>query len=335
MRRREFIRLIGGGVAAAWPLAAYPQRGTKIYRVGWLFSAVPLKDMSGPHPVDPVSNAFVSGLRELGYVEGQNLKLERRSAEGKLDQIDGLAAELVALDPDVIITGGGDFMAQALHRLTKTVPIIEPYSDDPIRAGLAVSLAHPGGNVTGFVAYTGPEFETKRLELLKDAVPNAVRIAFLGMNQVWESAAGQAVQDAARTLGLQLIHVGHAPDSYTQAFARLTRDRPDALIVAYHPVNYANRELIAQFATEQRIPAMFPYREAVMASGLMSYSVSTTDLFVRTASLVDRILKGDKPGNIPIERPTKLEFWINLKTARKIGLKIPDQLLALADNVIE
>jgi putative tryptophan/tyrosine transport system substrate-binding protein len=260
MRRREFITLVGG--AATWPLAARAQQATKIYRVRWLFSAVPLKDMSGPNPLDPVSNAFVNGLRALGYVEGQNLGLERRSAEGKLDRIDGLAAELVALNPDVLITGGGDFMAQALQRLTKTVRIIAPYGDDPIGAGLAASLAHPGGNVTGFVAYTGPEFETKRLQLLKEAVPNASRIAFLGMKQVWDSPAGRAVQDAARMIGLELIHVEHAPDSYVQAFARLTRDRPDALFVAYHPVNYANRELIAQFAAEQRIPGMYPYREA-------------------------------------------------------------------------
>jgi ABC-type uncharacterized transport system substrate-binding protein len=130
----------------------------------------------------------------------------------------------------------------------KTVPIIAPYGDDPIGAGLAASLAHPGGNVTGFVAYTGPEFEAKRLQLLKEAVPNATRIAFLGMKQVWDSPAGQAVQDAARMLGIKLIHVEHAPDNYAGAFAQLSRDRPDALFVAYHPVNYANRELIAQFA---------------------------------------------------------------------------------------
>ena len=333
MKRRDFITLVGGAVA--WPLTAHGQQSTKIYRVGWLFSAVPLKDMSGPDPVDPVSNAFVNGLRALGYVEGQNLRLERRSAEGKLDRIDGLAAELVALNPDVLITGGGDFMAQAFQRLTKTVPIIAPYGDDPVGAGLVVSLARPGGNVTGFVAYTSPEFETKRLQLLKEAVPNATRIAFLGMKQVWDSPAGQAVQDAARMLGLTLIHVEHAPDSYAHAFAQMTRDRPDALFVAYHPVNYANRQLIAEFAAKQRIPGIYPYREAVMAGGLMSYSVSSTDLYRRAAGLVDKILKGAKPADIPVERPTKLEFWISLKTAKVLGLEIPENLIALADEVIE
>jgi putative tryptophan/tyrosine transport system substrate-binding protein len=333
MRRREFIKVFAG--ATAWPLAARAQKAATVYRVGWLFSAVPLKDMTGSDPVDPVSNAFVHGLRDLGYIEGQNLVLERRSAEGKLERIGDLAAKLVGLNPNVIITGGGDFMAQALQRVSKTVPIVSPYGDDPIGAGLAASFAHPGGNVTGFVAYTGPEFETKRLELLKEAVPKAIHIAFLGMKDVWESPAGQAVQDAARMLGLTLIHVEHAPDNYADAFALMTRDRPDALFVAYHPVNYANRQLIVDFATKQRISGIYPYREAVMAGGLMSYSVSTTDLFRRAAGLVDKILRGTKPGDIPIERPTKLELVVNLKAAKILDLQIPDGLLALANEVIE
>jgi putative tryptophan/tyrosine transport system substrate-binding protein len=333
MRRREFIAMLGG--AAAYPFVARAQQATKVYRVGWLFSAVPLRDMGGSDPVDPVSKAFVHGLRDLGYIEGQNLVLERRSAEGKLERIDGFAAELVGLNPGVIITGGGDFMAQALRRVTKSVPIISPYGDDPVGAGLVASLAHPGGNVTGFVAYTGPEFETKRLQLLKEAVPNATRIALLAMKQVWESPVGKQLQDAAGMLGLRLIHVEHASDSYSDAFALMTRDRPDALFVAYHPVNYANRQLIAEFAAKQRIPGIYPYREAVVAGGLMSYSVSTTDLFRRAAGLVDKIFKGAMPADIPVERPTKLEFWINLKTAKDLGIEIPEKLLALADNVIE
>ena len=331
--RRRFIALLGGAVVL--PLAARAQQARKVHRVGWLFSAVPLRDMGGPNPIDPVSNAFVHGLRDLGYIEGQNLMLDRRSAEGKLERIDGLAAELVALDPDVLITGGGDFMAQALRRLTKTVPIISPYSDDPVGAGLVESLAHPGGNVTGFVAYTSPEFETKRLQLLIEAVPSASRIAYLGMKQIWESPAAQQVQDVARALGLRLVLVEHASDSYVDAFALMTRDPPDALFVAYHPVNYANRQLISEFAAKQRIPGIFPYREAVMVGGLMSYSVSTTDLFRRAAGLVDKIFKGTKPADIPVERPTKLEFWINLKTAKLMGIEIPEKLIALADNIIE
>jgi ABC-type uncharacterized transport system substrate-binding protein len=206
---------------------------------------------------------------------------------------------------------------------------------DKVPQGLVASLALPGGNVTGFLAYTGPEFETKRLQLLKEALPNATSIAYLAMKQVWESPTGKQAEDAARMLGLRLIHVEHAPDSYSGAFALIVRDRPDALLVAYHPVNYANRQLIVEFAAMQRIPAMYPYREAVMSGGLMSYSVSTTDLFRRAAGLVDKILKGTKPADIPVERPTKLEFWINLRTAKVLGLEIPEKLVALADNLVE
>jgi putative tryptophan/tyrosine transport system substrate-binding protein len=334
MKRRVFITLLGGTVLA-WPIVVRAQQAARLYRVGWLFAAVPLKDMGGPDPVDPVSKAFVHGLRDLGYMEGRNLILERRSAEGKLERIGELAAELVGLNPDVIITGGGDFMAQALQRLTKTVPIISPYGDDPVGAGLVASLAHPAGNVTGFLAYTGPEFETKRLQLLKEAVPKAIRIAFLAMKDIWEGPVGKALRDAAPTLGVTLIHVEHAPYSYTEAFARMTQEPSEALFVAYHPVNYANRQLIIDFAAKQRMPGIYPYREAVMAGGLMSYSVSTTDLFRRAAGLVDKIFKGTRPADIPVERPTKLELLVNLKTAKILDLQIPDTLVARADNVIE
>jgi putative tryptophan/tyrosine transport system substrate-binding protein len=334
MKRREFITLVGGA-AVAWPHVVRAQQATKVYRVGWFFSSVPLTEMTGSAPIDPVGRALVRGLRDLGYVEGQNLVLERRSAEGKFERIDEIAKELVGRKPDVIVTGGGDFLALALRRVTKSVPIVSPYGDDPIRAGLAESLAHPGGNVTGFLAYTGPEFEAKRLQLLKEAVPKAIRVAFLGMKDVWEDPAAQAVRDAAAMLGVMLIHVEYTPNNYADAFALMTRDRPDALFVAYHPSNYANRQLIADFGIEQRIAGIFPYREAVMVGGFMSYSVSTTDLYRRAAGLVDKILKGAKPADIPVERPTKLELVINLKTAKALGLDIPDRLLALADEVVE
>jgi putative ABC transport system substrate-binding protein len=226
-------------------------------------------------------------------------------------------------------------MAQALRRLTKTVPIVSPYGDDPVGAGLVASLARPGGNVTGFVAYTGPDFETKRLQLLKEAVPNAARVAFLGMKDIWEGPVGQQVRGVAQMLKVTLIHVEHSPDSYARAFALMIGDRPDALFVAFHPVNYANRQLIADFAREQQIPSIFPYREGATAGGLMSYAVSATDLYRRTAGLVAKILKGAKPADIPVELPTKFEFVINLKTAKALGLAVPDKLLALADEVIE
>src|SRR5262245_28696373 len=187
--RRQVITMLGG--AAAWPLAARAQQATKVHRVGYFFSTAPLAVMVGPEPSDPVTRAFVQGLRNLGYIEGKNLVLERRSAEGKFERIDEITAELVSLKLDVIVTGSGDFMARALQRLTKTVPIVVSGSFDPVGAGLVASLSHPGGNVTGFIEYIDPEFETKRLQLLKEAVPKAGRVAFLGTKDIWSSASAQ------------------------------------------------------------------------------------------------------------------------------------------------
>jgi putative ABC transport system substrate-binding protein len=334
MRRREFITLLGGATAA-WSLAARAQQATKVHRVGMFLSSVPVTEMMGPDPIDPVSRAFVHRLRELGYIEGQNLVLERRSAEGNFGRIDEIATELVGRKPDVILTGSGDFVPQALQRVTKSVPVVFPNGTDPIGAGIIASFGRPGGNITGLLAFTGPEFETKRLQLLKEAAPKINRVAFLGLKEIWEGPVGQEVQAAARTLGITLSHVGHAPGKITDAFAVMTEDRPDALFVTFHPQNYANRQLIADYALEHRIPGIYPYRESVMAGGLMAYTVNATDLYRRAADFVDKILKGGKPADIPVERPTKLEFMINLKTARILGLEIPDKVLALADSVIE
>lgn len=334
IRRREFITLLGGA-ALAGPLASRAQQAPKVHRVGMLLSSVRVTEMMGPDPIDPVSRAFVHRLRELGYIEGQNLVVERRSAEGNFGRIDEIATELVGRKPDVILTGSGDFVAQALQRVTRSVPVVFPNGTDPIGAGIIASLARPGGNITGLVAFTGPEFETKRLQLLKEAAPKTNRVAFLGLKEIWEGPVGQEVRAAARMFGITLIHAGYTPGKITDAFAVMIEDRPDALFVTFHPQNYANRQLIADFALEHRIPGMYPYRESVMAGGLMTYTVSATDLYRRAADFVDKILKGGKPADIPVERPTKIELVINLKTAKLLGLEIPDKLLALADSVIE
>jgi putative tryptophan/tyrosine transport system substrate-binding protein len=217
MRRREFITLLGGA-AAAWPHPAHAQQAIKVYRVGYFFSTAPLAVMAGFDPIDPVTRAFVRGLRALGYIEGENLVLERRSAEGKFERIDEIAAELVSLKLDVIVTGSGDFMAQALQRVTKSVPIVVSGSFDPVGAGLVASLARPDGNITGFIEYIDPEFETKRLQLLKEVVPKAIRVAFLGMKDVWDGPSAQAVRDTAAMLGITVSHVEHTPNNYADAF---------------------------------------------------------------------------------------------------------------------
>jgi putative ABC transport system substrate-binding protein len=331
--RRKFLAMLGG--AAAWPLAARAQQASKVYRVGWFFSSTPIAEMAGPDPIIPVGRAFVHGLRDLGYVEGRNLILERRSAEGKFERIPAIAAELVGRNPDVIVTGGGDFLAQALQRVTKSVPIVMPDCDDPVGAGLVASLARPGGNITGFMGNTGPEFEAKRLELLKEAFPEATRVAYLATKDVWQDPAGQHVQAAARMLRVTLMHAEHTPDNYAEAFALMIHDRPDALLVSRHPANYVNRRLINDFAAKRRMPGMYPYRDSVITGGLMSYGVSSTELFRHTAGLVDKILKGTKPADIPVERPVKLRLFINLKIANAQGLTISPTLLARADEVIE
>jgi putative tryptophan/tyrosine transport system substrate-binding protein len=334
MRRRDFISVIGG-MATAWPLASRAQQASKVYRVGWFFSATPIADMVGPDPITPVGRALVHGLRDLGYVEGRNLILERRTADGKFERIPEIAAELVGLNPDVIVTGGGNFLAQELQRLTKSVPIVMPDSDDPVGAGLVASFARPGGNITGLTGNTGPEFEAKRLELLKQAFPEAIRIAYLATNDIWQSPAGQQVREAARMLRVTIVHAEHTPDDYAEAFASMIQGRPDALLVSRFGPNFVNRQLIVDFANKQRIPAMYPYRDSVIVGGLMSYGVSETELFRRAAGLIDKILKGANPSDIPIERPAKLELVINLKIAKAQELTISPTLLARADEVIE
>jgi len=333
MRRRDFIAALGS--AAAWPMAVRAQQASKVYRVGLFFSSTSPAEMAGPDPIIPVARAFLHGLRDLGYVEGRNLILERRTAEGKIEQIPKIAAELVGRDPDAVVTGGGNFLAQALQRVSKTVPIVMPDSDDPVEAGLVASLARPGGNITGFMGNTGPEFEAKRLELLKEGFPGATRVAYLATKDVWQSPAGEHVQAAARMLRVTLIYAEHTPDNYADAFALMIQHRPDALLVSRHGANFVNRQLIADFAVRQRIPAMYPYRDSVIAGGLMSYGVNVVELFRRAAGLVDKIVKGTKPGDIPIERPTKIELVINLKSANAQGLTISPTLLARADDVIE
>jgi putative ABC transport system substrate-binding protein len=335
MQRRKFIMIVGGA-ATTWPLAARAQpTAKKVYRIGWFFSATPLSEMAGPDPISPVGKILVHGLRDLGYVEDQNLILDRVSAEGKYERIGELAGELVSRNPDVIVIGANNRLALALQGLTKTIPIVMPDGEDPVRAGLVKSLARPGGNITGFSGDASLEFETKRLELLKQVVPDAVRVAFLGTKEGWDSQAVQRVKTAAQTLGMTLILAEHTPTSYADAFAVIVRDRPDALFVARSAPTYVNSQLIADFEIKERLPAIYPYKVNVTNGGLMCYGVNEQDLWRRTVRLVDKILKGANPADIPVEQPTKFDLVINLKAARTLDLAIPPQLLALADEVIE
>jgi putative ABC transport system substrate-binding protein len=310
------------------------QPAGKVYRVGLVFDTSPVSEMAGSDPIHPGAKAFVHGLRALGYVEGQNLVLERRSAEGKFERAADIISELIRLKMDVIVTATNR-MTQQAKAATTTIPIVMVISTDPVGAGLVNSLAQPGGNITGLTMYVDPEIEAKRLELLKEILPRVSRVAYLGIKEDWNAPWGKRVRAAAEALGLTLVLAEHTPNDYTDAFSLLTRVRPDALFVSPYPPAFTHRRLIVDFATRSRLPSTHAYREAVEVGGLMSYGVHATDLPRRAAGYVDKILKGAKPSELPIEQPTKFELVINRKTAKAFGLTIPHALLLRADHVIE
>ena len=331
MRRRSFITLLGG--AAAWPLAARAQQTGKVYRVGLVFTTSPVSEMAGPDPIHPAARSFVQALRALGYLEGQNLVLEHRSAEGKFERFPEIIRELVSIKVDVIVTVTNP-MTQAAKDVTRTVPIVVAYSLSPVEHGLVQSLSRPGGNVTGLTMNVGSEIPGKQLQLLKELLPRISRVAFLqSKEQVAEGV--QSGEAAGQELGIKLLPAEHTPTDYTDAFALIARERPDALVVGASAANVANRRLIVEFAAQRRLPAIYATREFVNAGGLISYGVEIADLFRRAAGYVDKILRGAKPADLPVEQPTKFQLVINLKTAKSLGLDIPPTLLALADEVIE
>jgi putative tryptophan/tyrosine transport system substrate-binding protein len=331
MNRREFITLLGG--AAAWPVAAYAQLTGRVYRVALVFTTSPVSEMAGSDPVHPMARSFVQGLRALGYLQGQNLVLEHRSAEGKFERFPEIMRELVLSKVDVIVTVTNP-MTQAAKDVTSTVPIVVAYSVSPVEHGLVQSLSRPGGNVTGFTMNVGSEIPGKQLQLLKELLPRMSRVAFLHSKEQ-EAEGVQSGEAAARELGIKLLPAQHTPTDYTDAFALIAREHPDALVVSASAVNVANRRLIVEFAAQRRLPAMYATREFVSAGGLISYGVDFADLFRRAAGYVDRILRGAAPRDLPVEQPTKFDLVINVKTAMALGLDVPPTLLALADEVIE
>jgi ABC-type uncharacterized transport system substrate-binding protein len=333
--RRTFMAMLAGGCLAA-PLAAEAQPAGKVYRVGFIFTTSPVSEMAGPEPVHPLFRAFVQGLRALGYVEGQNLILERRSAEGRFERFDDIVAELVRLKADVIVTVA-DPLTQAAKAVTTTVPIVMAVSGDPVGAGLVQSLARPGGNITGLTFSVGPEIQAKRLELLKEMLPGVSRVAYLASKQDkgWESPSGESIRTAAQVLGVTLVLAEFSPRHYTVTFALISGARAEALFVEASGPAFADRALIVDFATQARLPSSFPFRQAVELGGLMSYGPNAPDNYRRAATFVDKILRGAKPAELPVEQPTKFELVINLKTAKALGLTIPQSLLLRADEVLQ
>jgi putative ABC transport system substrate-binding protein len=336
MRRRVVITLIGGGVVCAlWPQRA--RAADRVYRIAFVVPTGQFVDAREGDATKSVVAGFLQGLREFGYVDGKNMKFEFYSAEGKLGQIDDIAARVLETSPDVILAAGGgaNEVAHAFQRRTQTVPIVMANSSDPAAQGLVASLARPGGNITGFSGNTGPEFEAKRLQLLREVAPNATRVAYLGLKLDWESPAAIGVRNAAERLGMTLLHAEHTQSDYDDAFAFMVREQLQGLFVARNPWNYSNRRAITGFAADRRMAAVYPTREFAEVAGLICYGPSLFDLYRRAAGHVDKILKGAKPAELPVEQPTKFELVINLKTARTLGLSIPPTLLALADDQIE
>jgi len=331
VERRAFLGVVTGSLLAA-PLAAQAQSAGKVPRIGWLATNFPA---ANPH----LTEAFLQGLRDLGYVEGRNVVIEYRSAEGKLERLPALGAELVALKVDVILAAGGTLTVLATRQATETIPIVFIGVGDPVASGFVTSLARPGGNLTG-LSVLAPELVGKCLELLTQAVPGVSRVAVL-----WQPGTSppanttqkdmlKAAEVAARALGLRLQVVeAQGPADIDRAFSVMTR--AGALIVLPTPMFSIERRRLAELGAKNRLPTMFSFRDYVDAGGLMSYGPSIADLFRRAAAYVDKILKGAKPGDLPVEQPTKFELVINLKTAKALGLTVPPSLLARADEVIE
>ncbi|MGU3663078.1 ABC transporter substrate-binding protein [Methylobacterium sp. A49B] len=281
--------------------------------------------------------AFLQGLRDFGYIDGTTMKFEFYSAEGKPSQVDEIAARILEDPPDVVVAGGGgaNEVAHAFKRLTRTVPIVMANSSDPVMQGLVLSLARPGGNITGFSGNTGPDFEVKRLELLREIAPYVSKIAYLGLKIDWESPAGIAVRSAAERFDAMVIHAEHASLDYSRAFDFILKEKVQGLFVGRNPWNYSNRHAIAAFAADRRIAAVYPTREYIEVAGLISYGPSLSVLYRRAARYVDKILKGDKPADLPVDQPSKFELVINTKAALAIGITPPATLFARADEIID
>jgi putative tryptophan/tyrosine transport system substrate-binding protein len=325
--RRTFVYGLGAAILTA-PLASEAQSAEKVYRLGLLSGASSTQQ-------ETQLEALRAGLRELGYLEGKNIVIEYRWAEEKYDRLPDLAAELVRLKVDLIMTGGTP-ATQAAMQATTTIPIVMMATGDPLRTGLVASLARPGGNVTG-VTQLGAEVAGKRLQILKDTVPRLSRVAFLrNPTSAAHTPYLNDLQAAARALRLTLQSVEvQAPGEFEMAFAGMMQQRPDALIVSADPVHRLRQAWIVDFAGKRRLPVLYQLKEYVEAGGLMSYGTSVTDNYRRGATYVDKILKGAKPGDLPVEQPTKFELVINLKTAKALGLTIPPSVLLTADQVIQ
>ncbi len=331
IKQKKILCLTLGAMLSAICASAAAQQATRVHRIGYLSSLDPARESAR-------SEVIRLGLRDLGYIQGQNVAIEYRYAAGNRDRLPDLAADLVGLKIDIILAAGADTVVRAAKNSTKTIPIVMSGGGiDPVELGFVESLARPGGNITG-VTNLGPELGGKRLELLKESIPKISRVAVLydPANPPSALQMKDVLPAAARALGLnvQPWEVKTAA-GFDRTFAALTKERPDGVFVLGGPLMYANQQRTIGFALTRRLPSAYNREEDVEAGGLMSYGADLVHSYRRVAYYVDRILKGAKPADLPVEQPTKYEFIINLKTAKQIGLSIPPNVLARADRVIK
>ena len=327
MRRREFLGALGG-TAVAWPLAARAQQPAKLPTIGFLGNSTAALEANLVGP-------FREGLRDLGYEEGRNIAIEYRWAEGQYERFPALIAELIASKVDVIVTAGTP-ASLAVKKATSSVPLVMIAVGEPVATGLVASLAKPGANVTG-VTSISPEIEGKRLELLREVIPTISYIAVL-----WNAASPvQVIQEretwiAAQVMGLKMLSLGvRNVEEIENALAAIVRERPNALFVLADRLFLHHRKRIMEFAVQHHLPGVHAYRELVEVGGLMSYGPSYADMHRRAATFVDKILKGEKPANLPVERPVKFELIVNVKAAKALGLTLPPSVILRADEIIE
>jgi ABC-type uncharacterized transport system substrate-binding protein len=333
MRRRDFVSALGA--TAAWVLAARAQQPAKLQRIAFVNSAAKVSEtgVSGrPH-----FRVFFEELSRLGFVEGQNLGVERYSGEGRTDRYPELARDVVNTRPDLILAVGGR-LSLDFKMATTTIPIVT-ITIDPIALGLAASIARPGGNITGVTISGGLEIIGKRMGLLVEAIPRLSTIGYLASRPFWEDARGAAAREAAKRAGVAfssaMLDTAFNEAEYQRVFRSMEQDRVDALMVSEEPEHLTYRATIVELAANHRIPTIYPLHDFVELGGLMAYSINQVDIYRRAASLIDQILRGANPGDIPFYEPTTFELSINLKTAKPLGLEMPAMLLGSADEVIE
>ena len=334
MRRRAFITLLGGATAT-WPLAARAQQSARMKRIAVVSPATKVSEISLSGRA--YYRAFFEELSRLGYVEGQNLGVERYSGEGQPERYADLAREVVNTRPDLILAAGAH-LSLDFKMATTTIPIVTVMFD-PVALGLVASIARPGGNITGVTIAGGFEIIGKRMGLLGEAMPKLSSVGYLASRPYWEDTRGAAARDVAKRAGIALspamLGAAFNEAEYQRVFTSMGQDRVDAFMVSEEPEHVTYRATIVEWAAKGRIPTIYPFREFVEGGGLMAYSIDQAEMYRRLANLIDKILRGANPGDIPFFQPTKFDLSINLKTAKALGLEMPAMLLGRADEVIE